>query len=150
MPGLREPGHAQGDAEQIRRNPRAPELVPPWALVFPRDLGDGRWSAGLRQNYYQGQPEAGHRDRLAPDWHVYAKGLKVFAVIDHSAEASQVGLRLRETTLVVFGDPPAGPPVMGGRALGRALLALKVPIRDDAGRPRSVTTAPPRSPLVTA
>lgn len=47
-----------------------------------------------------------------PDWHVSAKGLKVFAVIDHSAEASQVGLQLREPTLVVFGDPPAGTPVM--------------------------------------
>jgi uncharacterized protein (DUF302 family) len=43
---------------------------------------------------------------------VSAKGLKVFAVIDHSAEASQVGLQLRATTLVVFGDPPAGTPVM--------------------------------------
>ena len=43
MPCLREPGDAQGDAEQIRRNPRARELVPPWALVFLRDLGYGHY-----------------------------------------------------------------------------------------------------------
>ena len=38
--------------------------------------------------------------------------MKVFAVIDQSAEASQVGMRLRETTLVMFGNPAAGTPVM--------------------------------------
>jgi uncharacterized protein (DUF302 family) len=37
-----------------------------------------------------------------------AKGMKVFAVIDQSAEASQVGMRLRETTLVIFDNPVAG------------------------------------------
>ena len=41
-----------------------------------------------------------------------AKGLKVFAVIDQSAEASQVGMQLPETTLVLFGNPAAGTPVM--------------------------------------
>ena len=45
MPGLREPGDAQGDAEQIRRNPRARELVPPWALIFVHDLGYGHPSS---------------------------------------------------------------------------------------------------------
>lgn len=62
-----------------------------------------------------------------PDWHVSAKGLKVFAVIDHSAEASQVGLQLRETTLVVFGDPPAGTPVMVAVPLAVLDFPLKVP-----------------------
>jgi len=36
-----------------------------------------------------------------------AKGLKVFAAIDQSAEASRVGLPLRETVLVLFGNPAA-------------------------------------------
>ena len=44
-----------------------------------------------------------------------AKGVKIFAVIDQSAEASQVGMELRETTLVLFGNPAAGTPVMAGR-----------------------------------
>src|ERR1700745_3343213 len=33
LPGQREPGEAQGDGEQIRRNPRAQEPSPLWALV---------------------------------------------------------------------------------------------------------------------
>ena len=68
-----------------------------------------------------------------PDWHVSAKGLKVFAVIDHSAEASQVGLRLREPTLVVFGDPPAGTPVMVAAPLAALDFPLKVPDRARRG-----------------
>jgi uncharacterized protein (DUF302 family) len=65
---------------------------------------------------------------------VSAKGLKVFAVIDHSAEASEVGLQLRETTLVVFGNPPAGTPVMVAAPLAALDLPLKVLIWDDAGK----------------
>ena len=41
-----------------------------------------------------------------------AKGMKVFAVIDQSDEASRVGMQLRETMLVLFGNPAAGTPVM--------------------------------------
>ena len=36
---------------------------------------------------------------------ISAKGMKLFAVIDQAAEARQVGLMLRETTLVIFGSP---------------------------------------------
>ena len=41
-----------------------------------------------------------------------SKGVKVFAVIDQQAEARAVGLDLRETTLVIFGNPAAGTGVM--------------------------------------
>jgi uncharacterized protein (DUF302 family) len=63
-----------------------------------------------------------------------AKGLKVFAVIDQSAEASQVGQQLRETTLVLFGNPAAGTPVMVAAPLSALDLPLKVLIWDDAGQ----------------
>jgi uncharacterized protein (DUF302 family) len=63
-----------------------------------------------------------------------AKGLKVFAVIDQSAEASQVGMQLRETTLVLFGSPAAGTPVMVAAPLAALDLPLKVLIWDDAGQ----------------
>ena len=63
-----------------------------------------------------------------------AKGLKVFAVIDQSAEARQVGLPLRETTLVLFGNPAAGTPVMAAAPLSALDLPLKVLIWDDAGQ----------------
>lgn len=62
-----------------------------------------------------------------------AKGMKVFAVIDQSAEASQVGLHLRETTLVLFGNPAAGTPVMAAVPLAAIDLPLKVLIWDDGG-----------------
>ena len=38
---------------------------------------------------------------------ISAEGMKLFAVIDQAAEARQVGLTLRETTLVTFGSPQA-------------------------------------------
>jgi len=41
-----------------------------------------------------------------------AKGLKIFARIDQAAEAQAVGLTLRPTVLVIFGDPKAGTPLM--------------------------------------
>jgi uncharacterized protein (DUF302 family) len=63
-----------------------------------------------------------------------AKGLKVFAVIDQAAEASKVGLQLRETTLVLFGNPAAGTPVMVAAPLSALDLPLKVLIWDDAGQ----------------
>lgn len=37
-------------------------------------------------------------------------GMKLFAVIDHSGEASAVGLQLRDTKVVIFGSPQAGTP----------------------------------------
>jgi uncharacterized protein (DUF302 family) len=63
-----------------------------------------------------------------------AKGLKVFAVIDQSAEASQVSMQLRETVLVLFGNPAAGTPVMVAAPLAALDLPLKVLIWDDAGQ----------------
>src|SRR5260370_40201497 len=43
-----------------------------------------------------------------------ARELKVFATIDHSGEAANVGLQLRDTKLVIFGSPAAGKAIMGG------------------------------------
>ena len=71
-----------------------------------------------------------------------AKGMKVFAVIDQSAEASQVGMRLRETTLVMFGNPAAGTPVMTAAPLAALDLPLKVLIWDDAGQTKVTYLAP--------
>jgi uncharacterized protein (DUF302 family) len=62
------------------------------------------------------------------------KGLKVFDLIDQRAEALKVGLDLRETTLVLFGSPAAGTPVMVAAPLSALDLPLKVLIWDDAGQ----------------
>jgi uncharacterized protein (DUF302 family) len=55
-----------------------------------------------------------------------AKGMKVFAVIDQSTEASEAGLKLRKTVLVIFGNPAAGTPVMDAAPLAALDLPLKV------------------------
>jgi uncharacterized protein (DUF302 family) len=63
-----------------------------------------------------------------------AKGIKVFAVIDQSAQAREAGLRLRETTLVIFGNPAAGTPVMDAAPLAALDLPLKVLVWADGSR----------------
>jgi uncharacterized protein (DUF302 family) len=63
-----------------------------------------------------------------------AKGIRLFTVIDHSAEARQAGLSLRETTLVIFGSPAAGTPVMAAAPLAALDLPLKVLVWDDDGQ----------------
>jgi uncharacterized protein (DUF302 family) len=55
-----------------------------------------------------------------------ARGMKIFAVIDQAAEARNVGLQLRPTTLVVFGSPAAGTAVMDASPLAALDLPLKV------------------------
>ena len=62
------------------------------------------------------------------------KGLKVFDVIDQSAEASKVGQQLRATVLVLFGNPAAGTAVMVAVPMAALDLPLKVLIWDDAGQ----------------
>ena len=62
------------------------------------------------------------------------KNVKVFAVIDQAVEARRVGLELRDTTLILFGDPTAGTPVMDAAPLAALDLPLKVLVWDDAGQ----------------
>ena len=62
---------------------------------------------------------------------IAAKGMRLFGVIDQAAEARQAGLTLRETTLVIFGSPAAGTPVMVAAPLSALDLPLKVLIWAD-------------------
>jgi uncharacterized protein (DUF302 family) len=65
-----------------------------------------------------------------------AKGVQVFAVIDQAEQARAVGLDLRETVLVIFGNPAAGTPVMDAHPLAAIDLPLKFLIWGDAGQTR--------------
>ena len=67
---------------------------------------------------------------------VRAKGMKLFSVIDQSAEARGVGLELRDTTLVVFGSPVAGTPVMEAVPLAALDLPLRVLVWADEEKTR--------------
>jgi uncharacterized protein (DUF302 family) len=71
-----------------------------------------------------------------------AKGLRVFAVIDQAAEARQAGLALRDTVLVLFGNPAAGTPVMAAAPLSALDLPLKFAVWDDAGVAKVSYVAP--------
>ena len=72
-----------------------------------------------------------------------SKGVKVFAVIDQQAEARSVGLDLRETTLVIFGNPAAGTGVMVEAPLSALDLPLKVLVWAEPGQGTFVSyTAP--------
>jgi len=71
-----------------------------------------------------------------------ARGLKLFAVIDHSGEAHAAGLELRDTKVVIFGSPEAGTPVMQSAPLAALDLPLKVLVWSDAGETRLTYTSP--------
>ena len=73
---------------------------------------------------------------------ITAKGMRLFAVIDQAAEARQAGLELRETTLVMFGSPQAGTPVMAASPLAALDLPLKVLIWADADQTKVSYYAP--------
>ena len=70
-----------------------------------------------------------------------ANGVRVFAVIDQAAEARKVGLELRETTLVLFGNPQAGTPVMVDSPLAALDLPLKVLVWADGQQTKVSYTA---------
>jgi uncharacterized protein (DUF302 family) len=72
-----------------------------------------------------------------------SKGLKVFMVVDQRAEARAVGLDLRETTLVVFGNPAAGTGVMDAAPLAALDLPLKILVWSDADQVTRVSYVDP-------
>jgi uncharacterized protein (DUF302 family) len=62
-----------------------------------------------------------------------ARGVEVFARIDHAANAAAVGLSLPPTLVVIFGSARAGTPLMQ-RAPALALdLPLRILVRSDSG-----------------
>ena len=63
---------------------------------------------------------------------VKAKGMTVFAHVDHAAEAATVGLTLRPTDLLIFGNATGGTPLMqADQAIG-VDLPLKALVWQDA------------------
>jgi uncharacterized protein (DUF302 family) len=71
-----------------------------------------------------------------------SKGIKLFAVIDHSGEAHAAGLELRETRVVIFGNPAAGTPVMDAVPLAALDLPLKILVWADGDQTRISYTPP--------
>jgi uncharacterized protein (DUF302 family) len=61
-------------------------------------------------------------------------GIKLFALVDHSGEAEQVGLHMNTTKLLIFGNPKAGTPIMVATPTAAIDLPLKILVSaDNAG-----------------
>lgn len=56
---------------------------------------------------------------------IAAKGIKIFALIDHSGEADRAGLRMPNTKVILFGNPKAGTPLM----LAAPSIAIDLPLK---------------------
>jgi uncharacterized protein (DUF302 family) len=69
-------------------------------------------------------------DRLVAE--LQAKGLTIFARVDHAAGAKEAGLELRPTELVIFGNAKGGTPLMQANQAIGIDLPLKALVWQDA------------------
>jgi uncharacterized protein (DUF302 family) len=72
-----------------------------------------------------------------------AKGVMLFALVDHSGEAEKAGIKMPNTKLLIFGSPKAGTPVM----LAAPSIAIDLPLKilvweDSQGNTRVSYNAP--------
>jgi len=60
-----------------------------------------------------------------------AKGVTLFALVDHSGEAEKVGMKMPPTKLLIFGSPKAGTPLMQAAPSVALDLPLKILVSQD-------------------
>ena len=60
-----------------------------------------------------------------------AKGVMLFALVDHSGEAAKAGLKMPPTKLLIFGSPKAGTPLMLASPSVAIDLPLKILVSED-------------------
>jgi uncharacterized protein (DUF302 family) len=111
-----------------------PGFVMPSEPSVKRDLQDGRGDACDEAMVTKQSPwsMADTVARLAAV--VAARGMEVFAIIDHSAKARDIGLNLRDTKLVIFGSPSAATPVIEAAPLAALDLPLRVVVWQDGNQ----------------
>jgi uncharacterized protein (DUF302 family) len=61
-----------------------------------------------------------------------AKGVTLFALVDHSGEAEKIGMKMKPTKLAIFGNPQAGTPLMLAAPSSAIDLPLKILVWEDA------------------
>src|SRR6185437_6332172 len=61
-----------------------------------------------------------------------AKGVNLFALVDHSGEAEKVGMKMPPTKLLIFGSPRGGTPVMLAAPSIAIDLPLKILVAEDS------------------
>jgi uncharacterized protein (DUF302 family) len=87
--------------------------------LFSANSGDTEGIVSLKSPY-------SHADtvrRLAASFADH--GVKVFVTIDQQSEAAAVGLSMPPTTLIIYGNPKAGTPLM----LAQPLCGLDLPLK---------------------
>jgi uncharacterized protein (DUF302 family) len=67
---------------------------------------------------------------------VEAAGAKVVAVVDHAAGAKVAGAEIPPATLVIFGNPKLGTPIIAADPKAGLDLPIRVLVWDDAGKTR--------------
>jgi uncharacterized protein (DUF302 family) len=92
-------------------------------------LGSGNGIVNIPSNHSVDETVEKLRGILA------ARGVTLFALVDHSGEAEKAGLKMPPTKLLIFGSPKAGTPVM----LATPSIAIDLPLKilvwqDDAGK----------------
>ena len=70
-------------------------------------------------------------DRLAAA--VTARGISIMARIDHAAAAAAIGMELRPTEVLIFGNPRAGTPLMQAAQTVGIDLPLRALVWQDEG-----------------
>lgn len=68
-----------------------------------------------------------------------AKGIKLFALVDHSGEARAAGLEMPNTKLLIFGNPKGGTPLMLASPSIAIDLPMKLLVAEDANGKVSIS-----------
>jgi uncharacterized protein (DUF302 family) len=74
---------------------------------------------------------------------IQSAGMTVFAVFDHAAAAREVGLSLRPTTVITFGNPTAGTKLMQVNQVAGIDLPLKILVWEDQAGTANLTHSDP-------
>lgn len=65
---------------------------------------------------------------------VAARGLEMYAIVDHTAKARDIGLNLRDTKLLIFGSPAVVTPLIEAAPLAALDLPLGVVVWENEHR----------------
>jgi uncharacterized protein (DUF302 family) len=100
--------------------------LPGWCMPASESLSIIEGLTSIRSSF--GPKET--MDRLVAE--INARGMTVFARIDHAAGAAEVGLKLRPTELIIFGNARGGTPLMQSNQTVGIDLPLKALVWQDA------------------
>lgn len=95
------------------------------AQMSSKDAPTGRGIVNQPSNHSVDQTVEKLKDIL------HAKGVTLFALVDHSGEAEKVGMKMPATKLLIFGSPKAGTPLMLAAPSSAIDLPLKILVWED-------------------